>query len=110
MAKDKNYIRLINTSRWRSLRLKKLQRNPLCECDECANNKLTPATEVHHITPVESVNTIEMMEQLMFDFDNLMSVSHQCHQRIHREMFSHTKTNVQRANTRRTKRFIDKFL
>lgn len=111
MAKDANYIKLINTARWRALRLKKLQAQPLCECDECkANGKITPATEVHHIVPVESVTTIEMMTKLMFDFTNLMSVSHECHQRIHREMFSHTKVNVQKANKRRTQRFIDKFL
>lgn len=111
MAKDKNYIKLINSSSWRTLRLKKLQAQPLCECDECkANGKITPATEVHHITPVESVTTIEMMEKLMFDFNNLMSVSHTCHSNIHREMFSHTKENVQKANERRTQRFMNKFL
>ena len=111
MAKDANYIKLINTARWRTLRLKKLQANPLCQCEECKEHgKITPATEVHHIVPVESVNTIEMMEKLMFDFTNLMSVSHECHHRIHREMFSHSKTNVKKANERRTKRFIDKYL
>lgn len=111
MAKDANYIKLINSTRWRNLRLKKLQRQPLCECDECKNHgKITPATEVHHIVPVESVTTIEQMEVLMFDFNNLMSVSHECHARIHQEMFSHSKLNVQKANEKRTQRFIDKFL
>lgn len=111
MAKDHNYIKLINTARWKALRLKKLQANPLCECDECKElERIKPATAVHHITPVESVTTIDNMEQLMYDYDNLMSVHHTCHTRIHAEMFSHTKENVQRANRRRTKRFIDKYL
>lgn len=111
MAKDANYIKLINTARWRQLRLKKLQAQPLCECEECkASGKITPATEVHHIVPVESVTTIEQMEVLMYDFNNLMSVSRECHVKIHQEMFSHTKVNVQKANERRTKRFIDKYL
>lgn len=111
MAKDANYIKLINTTRWRTLRLKKLQSQPLCECDECKKHgKITPATEVHHIVPVESVTTIEQMTLLMFDWHNLMSISHECHQRIHREMFSHSKANVQKANERRTQRFIDKYL
>lgn len=111
MAKDVNYIRLINTAHWRSLRLKKLQAQPLCECDECkVNGKITLATEVHHVIPVESVATIEQMEALMFNLNNLMSVSHECHALIHKEMFSHTKVNVQKANKRRTQRFIDKFL
>lgn len=111
MAKDPNYIKLINTAKWRRLRLQKLQSQPLCECDDCkANGKITPAIEVHHVIPVESVTTIEQMEALMFDFNNLMSVSHECHVKIHQEMFSHSKVNVKKANEKRTKRFIDKYL
>lgn len=111
MAKDANYIKLINTTRWRKLRLKKLQANPLCECDECKEHgKITPATEVHHIDPVESVTTHRAMEIKMFEYKNLMSVSHKCHVQIHQEMFSHSKVNVKKANEKRTKRFIDKFL
>lgn len=111
MAKDANYIKLINTQRWRKLRMVKLQAQPLCECEECKeHNKITPAEAVHHIIPVESVTTIEQMEVLMFDFNNLMSVSHECHARIHQEMFSHSKENVKKANEKRTQRFIDKYL
>lgn len=111
MAKDPNYIKLINTTRWKRLRLQKLQAQPLCECDECKTiDKITPATEVHHITPVESVSSIEQMKLLMYDYNNLLSVSHECHSRIHQEMFSHSKKNVQQANKKRTQRFIDKFL
>lgn len=109
MSKDSNYIKLINTARWRRLRLKKLQAQPLCEsCRE--SDKLTPATEVHHVTPAESVTRITQMEVLMYDYHNLMSVCHECHVNIHAEMFSHSKENVKRANDRRTKRFIDRFL
>lgn len=108
MAKDPNYIKLINTQRWRNLRLKKLQAIPLCECCK-QNGKYTLATLVHHITAVESVNTISQMEILMFDYDNLMSLCDDCHIEVHAEMFSHTKENVKKANERRTQRFIDKF-
>ena len=109
MAKDANYIKLINTARWRRLRLKKLQEQPLCEnCKD--KDKITPATEIHHITPVESATTIEQMEILMFDYNNLMSVCSECHNEIHAELFSHTKENVKKANERRTKRFIDRYL
>jgi 5-methylcytosine-specific restriction protein A len=108
MAKDANYIKLINTARWRRLRLKKLQAQPLCEC--CNNKgKITPATEVHHVTPVESVTGVNQMEDLMFDYNNLMSLCHKCHSDIHTEMFTHTKESVKKANERRTQRFIDKF-
>ena len=109
MAKDANYIKLINSKRWKQLRLKKLQEKPLCECCQ-SKDKITPATEVHHVTPVESVTTIEQMEILMFDYNNLMSVCHECHNEIHAEMFSHTKENVKKANEKRTQRFIDNYL
>lgn len=109
MAKDANYIKLINTARWKRLRLKKLQAQPLCECCQ-GKEKITPATEVHHVTPVETVTTIEQMETLMFEYSNLMSVCHECHKNIHAEMFSHSKENVKRANERRTKRFTDRYL
>ena len=109
MSKDANYIKLISTTRWRRLRLTQLQAQPLCE--QCqSEDKINPATEVHHITPVESVTTIEQMGILMFTPDNLMSLCHKCHKDIHTEMFSHTKENVQKANDKRTKRFIDKYL
>ena len=91
------------------MRLKKLQAQPLCECCQ-DKDKITPATEVHHVTPVETVTTIEQMETLMFEYSNLMSVCHECHKNIHAEMFSHSKENVKRANERRTKRFTDRYL
>ena len=109
MAKDANYIKLINTARWKRLRLKKLQEQPLCECCK-SNDRITPATEVHHVVPVESVTAITQMEALMFDYSNLMSVCHECHKNIHAEMFSHSKENVKKANERRTKRFTDRYL
>ena len=109
MAKDANYIKLINTARWKRLRLKKLQAQPLCECCK-GKDKITPATQVHHITPAESVNSIEQMEILMFGYNNLMSVCSKCHADIHAEMFTHTKENVKKANEKRTQRFLDKYL
>ena len=109
MSKDANYIKLINTAHWKRLRLKKLHAQPLCECCK-GKDKITPATEVHHITPVESVTTIEQMEILMFDYNNLMSLCSNCHHAIHAGMFTHTKENVKKANERRTRKFIDNYL
>ena len=52
MAKDKDYVQLIHTERWLRLRRDKLTASPLCErCQQAG--LLTPATEVHHVTPVE---------------------------------------------------------
>lgn len=108
MSRNPIYIKLINSGRWKKLRADKLTANPICE--ECeANGLSTPATEVHHITEVESVPTAEAMEQLMFGYSNLESVCHSCHSEIHRLRFSHSKENVQANNRRVTKRFEDKF-
>lgn len=109
MSKDATYRKLINSKRWSVLRYSKLQSEPLCEC--CMQKgKATLATEVHHVIPVESVTTTQQMTHLMFDFENLMSVCHDCHVDIHRDMFSHTKDNVKKANRKRTQRFIDRFM
>jgi len=109
MSRDKNYIRMINSQRWRGLRLKKLQLQPLCE--ECLESgKTTAACEVHHIIPVESAHDIRQMQALMFDMNNLMSLCHICHADIHKKMFSHTKENVKANRQRQTKRFIEKYL
>lgn len=109
MSRNPIYIKLINSARWKKIRVDKLIANPICE--ECeVKGKSTPATEVHHLTEVESVPTAEAMEQLMFDYSNLKSVCHSCHSEIHRLRFSHSKQAVQANNKRATERFEDKFL
>lgn len=109
MSKDATYRKLINSKRWKVLRYQKLQSQALCECCK-QKNIITLATEIHHIIPVESVTTEREMSLLMFDFDNLMSICHECHAEIHKEMFSHTKENLKQASKRRTQRFIDRFM
>lgn len=109
MSRNPIYIKLINSGRWKKLRADKLTANPICE--ECeAKGLSTPATEVHHLTEVESVPTAEAMERLMFDYSNLESVCHSCHSEIHQKAFSHSKESVQANNKRATERFEDKFL
>ena len=109
MSRCPLYIKLINSKRWRELRLKKLMQQPLCE--KCLKEDITTAAcEVHHIIPVESVQSEGQMKSLMFDINNLMSVCHKCHSNIHKEMFSHTKEHVKANRERQTKRFIDKYL
>lgn len=109
MSRNPIYIKLINSGRWKKLRADKLTANPICE--ECETKGLsTPATEVHHLTEVESVPTAEAMEQLMFDYSNLESVCHSCHSEIHQRAFSHSKQAVQANNRRAMERFEEKFL
>jgi 5-methylcytosine-specific restriction enzyme A len=59
---------------WRSLRARKLQQDPYCECDEC-NGKKIPADMVDHITPIE-------LGGAPLDMNNLQSMrNHPCHDR-----------------------------
>lgn len=109
MSRNPIYIRLINSKAWKLLRIEKLRNNPVCEiCEE--QGKATIATEVHHMTPVESVSGEESMKRLMFRYSNLKSLCHACHSEIHRQMFSHSKEAVKANNSRKTESFVDKFL
>ena len=109
MSRNPHYIKMINSNKWKLLRAKKLQSNPVCEMCE-ANNRSTLATEVHHTVPVESVSHELGMRQLMFDYNNLQSLCHSCHSDTHRRAFSHSKEAVQANNKRMTERFADRFL
>jgi len=83
--KSETYIKLLNCTRWRALRVKKLTAQPLCErCLE--RDKYTFATEVHHIRPVDTALDDESKTQLAYDYDNLMSVCHTCHKEIHESL------------------------
>ena len=64
---------------WRKLRKYKLKISPLCECPDCMNGRLRvrAATVVHHIKDIET------SPELRLALDNLMSVTHECHERIH---------------------------
>jgi len=85
MAKDKDYVQLIHTERWLKLRRDKLTASPLCE--RCSQAGLvTPATEVHHVTPVEEGLTYAAKVRLMYDYHNLRSLCHACHVLTHTEL------------------------
>ena len=85
MAKDKDYIKLIHTNRWLRLRRDKLSSQPLCErCKE--SGRITAATEVHHVIPVEDGLTRAEKERLMYDPTNLRALCHDCHVKTHTEM------------------------
>ena len=73
-----------NTDRWSKLRQLKLINNPLCEV--CMNNdKITPAVEVHHLTPFMTGIDIAQIKWLGFDYTNLQSICSECHQKIHQK-------------------------
>lgn len=105
MAKDKTYMSLINTRRWRGLRHRQLSLRPLCQM--CAKEGRTrSATEVHHIRPVQEGASYTEKETLAYDPDNLLSLCHECHVRIHRQMHKGTRAEARRRNENEIKEDI----
>ena len=96
MAKDEVYIKQIHTNRWLRLRLAVLSAHPLCQrCEE--EGRVSAATEVHHIRPVEEGTNGREKERLMFDPHNLRALCHNCHVLTHTEMGrSGRKANTER--------------
>ena len=83
-AKNKRYDKARGNSgergydaAWRRVRIMKLARSPMCQCDECKENRL-PAVLVHHIM------TISERPDLRLDPDNMLSMANECHERVHK--------------------------
>ena len=104
MAKDEEYNRMIHTSKWLRLRRDVLTRHPLCQrCEASEEPRLVPATEVHHVKPVEEAFTHAERMARMYDAGNCMALCHDCHVKVHTEMGRSGKD----ANVKRTKRHVD---
>ena len=108
MAKDKDYNRLIHTARWLRLRRDTLTRHPLCQRCE-AEGRLSPATEVHHIRPVEEAVTMAEKTRLMYDPHNLRALCHDCHVRTHTEMGRCGREAARRRNEEQARQVIGRF-
>lgn len=109
MSKDANYNRMIHSRGWLELRRWKIQKNPLCE--DCLASKIAkPATEVHHVVPVESACSIPEMERLMFNPNNLASLCSECHKKRHQLMGSHSKDYVKENMKKNVERFKERYL
>lgn len=109
MSKDYNYRKMINSAQWRGVRKRRLESHPLCEVCK-SNDMITPATEVHHITPCETARTVDDMRKLMFNEDNLQSLCHKCHSLIHANVKSHSRIKVKENANRSLQRFKENFL
>lgn len=109
MSKNADYNRMIQSKKWQELRKKKINASPICEdCNE--KGIIEPATEVHHIVPVEAASSVASMEYLMFAVDNLRSLCHECHKNAHIRLASKKKENIQKNNQRVTERFRKRYL
>ena len=110
MSRHPYYKKLINSQKWVKLRLKKMS-DAKYLCERCAAaGRTTPATEVHHIVPVESGISDIQMKALCYNFDNLQALCHKCHKSAHKELQSYKKESIKERNTQRTDHFVDRFL
>ena len=96
MSRDLEYRQLICCRKWLTLRRRKLTAQPLCEICAAAG-KVTPATEVHHVRPVESAPTFADRERLAYDWDNLQSLCHACHKAAHKALYKATPEDKRNA-------------
>ena len=106
MSRDPRYQRLLNSKRWKMLRQEYLRAHPLCE--RCkAEGYVRSAIDVHHKVPVESAHTIQEMEQLAYDWNNLQALCIPCHVKTHKEMGKNKKENVNERKQIALQRWID---
>lgn len=78
----KLYKQLMGCRRWRELRARKLEADPLCEI-HLAQGKWVAASVVHHVVEVESGHTEAECQQLAYSWTNLQSLCRECHKVVH---------------------------
>lgn len=113
MSRSKEYQRLLNSKRWKVLRMQYLQAHPLCERCKQEGEKAgvkggwrRSAIDVHHIVPVESAHSQQEMERLTFDWSNLQALCIPCHIKTHAEASSHTKEAHKKREDDRLQQWI----
>ena len=114
MSRDPKYQKLLNSKRWKQLRMAYLQEHPLCErcyregIEQRGKPYKRSAIDLHHKVPVESAHTIQEMEQLAYDLNNLEALCIPCHVKTHKEMGKNKKENVKERKQIALQRWIDK--
>ena len=114
MSRDPKYQKLLNSKRWKQLRMAYLQEHPLCErcyregIEQRGKLYKRSAIDLHHKVPVESAHTLAEMEQLAFDWHNLQALCIPCHAKTHKEMGKNKKENVKERKDIRLQRWIDR--
>jgi len=75
------YQKVYQDKRWKRLRQVKFMENPICE--KCRERGITTVTQhIHHVKPFD-VNSPDL-EARAFDYDNLISLCVECHNKMHR--------------------------
>lgn len=77
--RKKERQKVYNTSRWKKLRILKLQLNPVCErCGSIEN------LQVHHrISPFDGYFSAQRFDELAFGLNNLETLCADCHNKEH---------------------------
>ena len=111
MSRDKRYQHLLNSRRWWEVKaVVWLRAGGLCErCKEegIITGSLTTQLDCHHIIPVESGRTLQEMERLCYDVNNIRLLCVACHIKTHTEAKSHTKEKVAENKARARRRFME---
>ena len=107
MARDERYRRLINSTAWRALRNTMIAARPLCE-DCQGRGMLTPATEVHHIIPVETGRDYAEMHRLAYSTANLACLCRSCHRQRHLELRKGSREDNRRRRRAEAEAFAEK--
>ena len=106
MARDPRYQRLLNSKRWKELRVEMLRREPLCQ--ECKREKyVRSSVDCHHIRPISSAMSIQEMERLCFDPNNIACLCVPCHVKVHKAMKKGTKANRKEREQQRMSRWSE---
>ena len=109
MSKDKYYAKLLNAKRWKDLRKKVLEMQPLC-VDCKSKGIITAASQVHHCLPIEDAVLRRNMEHRAYDVANLVALCSACHAARHAAMKSHSKVSVQANAKRKSESFFNRYL
>ena len=107
MARDPRYQRLLNSKRWKELRVEMLRREPLCQ--ECKREGYVRSSiDCHHIRPISSAMSIQEMERLCFDPNNIACLCVPCHIKVHKAMKKGTKANRKEREEQRMSRWSER--
>ena len=107
MARDPRYQRLLNSKRWKELRISYLREHPLCERCQ-AEGYVRAAIDCHHIRPISSAMSIQEMERLCYLPRNLQALCIPCHIKTHKEMHKGTKANRKEREAQRMSRWSER--
>lgn len=108
--RTKEYPRLMNSRAWRRLRASYLTAHPICQDCE-AKGRTSPATEVHHILPIERyAGRPEEMKAIALDPYNLRALCHPCHVEAHKLLSSQSAQQAKERTRIEVEAFASTFL